>query len=265
MSNRPRSRLFLGVFLASGIASAQAPSSTAGASAPAAASEHETAESDEWSIYDTRFLVVAERLFGLYSISGTQDVKDERGQRHVTDFSTTQANVLYSESFDRILLVNPMAVSHLSLHGVVWRRVTLGGGIGYAYDSGQAQTQGGPEQNAPQLSLVFIGPKIGYLLAIVPGVSIWLRGGVTYYTEKTEQHNEGFDFEGRQSGTYVGLDPMFVFSPIPHVGFLAGPIVDVGLFGSQFTKTTDMNGTRGITGDLKWNQFAVAAGVAVLL
>jgi hypothetical protein len=54
---------------------------------------------------------------------------------------------------------------------------------------------------------------------------------------------------------------MFVLSPIPHVGIMFGPTIDVGLSGTRKLEPT--NGEPDV--DVKVSNFGLQAGIALML
>jgi hypothetical protein len=68
----------------------------------------------------------------------------------------------------------------------------------------------------------------------------------------------------------LSLDPMFVFSPIPHLGFLVGPTVDAALRGNETLDQrpaliSDPNVPPVYDRDFRLSSFGIAAGVALFL
>jgi hypothetical protein len=60
-------------------------------------------------------------------------------------------------------------------------------------------------------------------------IGIWPRGGLTYVSGGSEQ-DDGDEFSSSQLA--LTLEVPFVFVPVPHVAFTAGPTLDLGLSGS---------------------------------
>jgi hypothetical protein len=88
-----------------------------------------------------------------------------------------------------------------------------------------------------------ISPRIGFVVALSPSLAIWAKGGISYASVSF----------GKDPITWteLSLDPMLAFFPIPHVGLLVGPAVDIGLSSSK-------NST-------KLSTYGVSAGLAVFL
>jgi hypothetical protein len=182
--------------------------------------------------------------------------------------SATMVNFLWSNSAVRIAgvnAINPYTMPMLTFHGVVAGGLTIGGGIGYASVSGSHDAGGGTTVDDPTHSAVAVSPRIGYLASMSPTFGIWVKGGITYFSQKEEGTTQVCDtfgcssasYESSISGIAIAIDPMFVLSPVPHVGILFGPTLDIGVSGTMTeTGTADR--------DLTLRNFGAAAGLALL-
>jgi hypothetical protein len=248
---------------------------------PSPPADEETAQVDvpeeaPWAVRDSIFVVAGERLFGLSIVSSTAESGSSSGVFGAPDdseFSATQLNLLYgNNSLDAVGNVNPYATPHLSIHGVVAGGLTLGGSIGFMTTSGEVETteedpfDGSTTTNrsdAPDRSAFIIGPKIGYLVAANSTVAFWLRAGITYFSLAAEESEDGDTFEQSVNGISFSIDPMLVITPIPHVGLMLGPVIDVGLSGKVEAKATG-SFSGDSEADFKFSNFGAAAGLAVL-
>jgi hypothetical protein len=170
---------------------------------------------------------------------------------------------------------NPFAVPFLMLSGVVRGGVTIGGGIGYGSDS---RKQSSDSATTVDLDALVFAPRLGVVTRLGRSFSLWLRGGVTY----SVQHiNSSFGCvqagltpcapqTSNQTDRAVDLsfDPMFVYTPIPHVGLLFGPAVEIGVSGAESVSYSGGGiGTSNSSTDrdMKLSSFGVSAGVALFL
>jgi hypothetical protein len=136
-------------------------------------------------------------------------------------------------------------IPNVTIGGDVTVFFTLGGsGSSETYESnGNTQTTTGPE---PKSTIFGIAPRAGYILHLTDLLSLWLRGGVSFYTatSKTSNTNNGqtttnsFNFD--QLG--LDLDPQLVITPIPHFGFTVGVTGDIPLTGGISESTTVSGG-----------------------
>jgi hypothetical protein len=170
--------------------------------------------------------------------------------------------------------INPFAMPMLSFHGVIGPGVTLGGGIGYAATSGDHETidtstGATMKSDDPKRSAFAFSPKVGYLASFSPVFAIWPRGGITYWSQQSEETASVCDGLGNctdqtvtssLSGVSLDLDFMFVLSPVPHVGIVFGPVADIGVSGTR--KVDPSGGTPDL--DVKVSNFGLAAGIALL-
>jgi hypothetical protein len=126
--------------------------------------------------------------------------------------------------FDYVLIPN------LTLGGDLFVFFTLGGSTTTSV-GGRSVSNDNPSGNA-----FGITPRVGYILGLSEPLSIWLRGGFSFY-------HAGTSAPDNQCGTNpsdttsvnvfgVDIDPQLVISPIPHFAFTAGPALDFGFAGS---------------------------------
>jgi hypothetical protein len=188
--------------------------------------------------------------------------------------SATMVNLLWSNASVDIAgynAVNPYTMPMLTFHGVVAGGLTIGGGIGYASTSGKhdsVSSSGGTVSiDDPTRTAIAFAPRIGYLASFSPTFGIWAKGGITYFSQKSESPpytdcstGPCLTIGGGESsinGVAIALDPMIVLSPVPHVGIIFGPTLDIGVSGT-------MAQTGGADRDLTLSNFGVAAGIALL-
>lgn len=117
---------------------------------------------------------------------------------------------------------NPFDVPRLAFDYFVIDRLSVGGALGYAsINDGEESGEGwGPDSTS---SLLF-SPRAGYALMFSELVGFWPQAGFSYYSvTHDENHNE--------KGLSLTLNLPFVLSPANHLAFLAGPYLDLGLWG----------------------------------
>jgi hypothetical protein len=147
----------------------------------------------------------AERLFGFYL-----DKQNYDGPGAIEGSNdTTVVGIGWS-------LLDPsaiLAIPRFSVDYFLDEHLTLGGSFGIA----AVNTDGGDV-----LGLLFAA-RVGYALRITNAVSFWPRGGLTVATvgDNNDVTVFGLTIEG-----------MFTLAPSDGWAFLAGPLLDLGLFGS---------------------------------
>jgi hypothetical protein len=165
---------------------------------------------------------------------------------------------------------NPFSTPFASLDGVVGPGITFGGGIGYQGDHQELK-----DAQTVDLSAFVVAPRVGFIQEIGKVVSVWLRGGVTYSSQKAVTTQAVCPFSSCGPPTTqafsmldLSVDPTFVFTPFPHLGILLGPTVDVALAGTEtfepIVGNTDPN-SPAITPEREFrlSSFGAAASVAL--
>jgi hypothetical protein len=179
--------------------------------------------------------ISAERLFGFYHDSATVSANN-------TDVTTK------SDSFS--LLTSPIALQGAATWSYGSPRVagdyfvidhlSVGAALGYSHISMDVPGLGGTTTTTSGDSFLF-APRAGWAYMFSDIVGIWPRAGFTYRT-LSAGNNSAHDF------AFTAEVP-FIFTVIPHVGFWAGPTLDLGISGSQsnttgaVTRSVDFNAT----------------------
>jgi hypothetical protein len=163
----------------------------AAAAGPARAQQH-AAPGERASV-----VISAERLFGLTftSESGAPDVTS------ITFFGAGGAE----------LAATPYSIPRLALDYFIDKSLSLGCGLQIAHYS---------PDGADSTTVFGIEPRVGYYARLNQGLSIWPRGGFSYLH---------FDNGGGSYLLALTLEAPFVVSPFPHVAFLGGPALDIGI------------------------------------
>ena len=169
--------------------------------------------------------ISAERLFGFTHDSAKVTQDGNESTASVTHFS---------------LLSSPVSVGGSGNPGFVWggygsprvagdyfviNRLSVGAALGYAHWSASADPAGPVAETTVSGDSFTFAPRVGYWLRFADFVGFWPRGGFTYRTFSADDAS-GHEFA-------LTLEAPFLFTVIPHVGFWAGPTLDLGLTGSQ--------------------------------
>jgi hypothetical protein len=221
----------------------------------------------EWRPSRPGVVITVDRVFGVFSSSGTRSAG-------APDVSETSVNFLGGSPTSSF---NPFAVPLVTVNGIVGPGVTIGGGIGYASDS--RKDGNGPDSKL-EMSSFAVAPRIGGIIDLGSAASLWLRGGITYSSQKYVNTfvcsvsgtgaNETCTQTQKTSVLDFSLDPVFILTPIPHLGILVGPTVDVALSGKEALELptsfpTDPNAPATGDQDFRLSSFGLAAGVALFL
>jgi hypothetical protein len=160
---------------------------------------------------------------GVENISGydaiTTKYEDDRNVE-VTN-STTQFSFLLKTG------------ARVGVHYFFIPHVSLGGSVGYESFSGSVtQPDGGGNYSYDKQtdSRFLLHLKAGYLLALSNSAGFWFRAGPGMNRSST---HPGVSTPHVVTETFwtVGLDVLFVYAPLPVVGFFAGPTGDLSFVG----------------------------------
>lgn len=153
----------------------------------------------------------------------------------------------------------------LSLDFFVVESVSVGGSLLYATSSGETEV-GSTSADTGTTTTFAIAPRVGYAMAFDETFSLWPRAGITYFSHATETPGSGSGATKTPgsttttSGLALTVEAMVGISPIEHFAILAGPYVDYGLSGTtkmepdsgssteEDTKVTSYGLTVGILG-----------------
>ena len=116
----------------------------------------------------------------------------------------------------------------------------------------------------PSVTVLAFAPRIGYAMALTPLIAFWPRGGITYYSiksERTSQPPTPVTTKNTISGVGLNLEPMFVFSPADHFGIIAGPVIDIPLSGTSSSTQTPRARNPGPDDKIKFANYGITVGL----
>ncbi len=141
-------------------------------------------------------------------------------------------------------------VPRLAVDFTILRNLTLGTSLAFAVGLGgvHREERTSPtvdaktdrDGRAPQSMMLGFAPRLGYVIHGTPHLAFWARAGLSFYANSSkseETSNLGVTSTSRVSDALFSLDvdPLLVWSPIPHVMVMAGPLLNVSLSGSHDT------------------------------
>jgi hypothetical protein len=204
------------------------------------------------------FIISADRLFQLFAWDNW--TRDQLGgglgggvrSATVTD-NQTFFSFFYGQSpnpgVDRFF-----TVPRVGLDYTIIDRLTLGGDLVLVFSVGgshkteidftNGQTNSTSNDN-PGILGFGVAPRVGYILGLSDLFSLWLRGGVSYYVISSKQTIDINPVTTRTDTINqfaIDLEPQFVLTPIPHVGFTAGIDMDIPITGG-ISQDTNAGGT----------------------
>jgi hypothetical protein len=163
------------------------------------------------------FAITGEELTGFTTESSKYDDVTDRAET----VNTTRFNLALSNG------------ARIGVHYFYWSRVSLGGTLGFASEDGSASV---PDNNGTYTddrqadTTLWVLPKIGYLLPFSDKAGFWFRGGPGLH--RTHVHPARYNaWQQTETHWLLEVDALFVFTPVPVVGLLVGPVGDLGLIG----------------------------------
>jgi hypothetical protein len=190
------------------------------------------------------FILSADRLLPLFSFTSVSQVAPGAPGPGVSKVTNTDAQTALSFfqggtpplqtffTFPRVGL-DYVLIPNVTIGGDLLFYTTLGGHHTTETDltNGSSTT----DTTASGSMLTFgIAPRGGYILPLSELFSLWLRGGLFFYTSsvKTPEGAAGTMTEStNQFG--IDLDPQLVFTPIPHFGITGGLTADIPIAGGH--------------------------------
>src|SRR5688500_16410359 len=127
----------------------------------------------------SRFVLSAERLFGLSFTSETQEAPAPSG---APDVETTSTNIGLGTNFG---LISPYVQPQFGFDVFVIDHLSVGAALSYWQVSGE-QEQGDESQDLPEFALFRVTPRVGYGMMFNDILGLWARGGLTYFNFSTE-------------------------------------------------------------------------------
>ena len=199
-------------------------------------------------------MISAERLFGLDVSHSSQDIAGGTIERDQTHFGLALAPLAPNP--------NPYLLPRLAFDFAIIDGLAVGGSLGFGL--GEADVG----NSKPSYSTFLIAPRIGYVLGLTKPISLWLRGGLTYFNLTSHADPSVLPPNTDRSVTLWGLslnlEPTLMISPIEHVAFTAGVLIDLPLAGKQSTETRAGSVTTTTSADFTFRNFGLVGGLVVL-
>jgi hypothetical protein len=202
-----------------------------------------------------QFIISADRLFQLFAYDNWS-YADFQNQGNGVKSSTTSVNesslsILYGNTATQVERF--YTVPRAGFDYVIVPNVTLGGNLIAVFSLGGSTKQETDftdgtnrtfSQDNPSIVGFGIAPRAGYVLNLSDMFSLWLRGGISWYTASTKSTTGNGNVHITDNVNQFGFDlePQLVFHPIPHVGFTAGIYADIAPIGGR-SVDTNTNGT----------------------
>lgn len=215
-------------------------------------------------------IISADRLVPLFAYNVNKFEEDAGG-------GLTRTNTSSQPSFSILPNVNSSVlgagnfynIPRVSLDYAVIQNLTIGGSVILAFTvGGSNETKAGTTSvsvDAPSQTLFGIAPRIGYTVHLTDLFTFWPRGGFGFYTYSSKSTNndrgQSFTSTTSQNQFAINLEPVFAITPIPHVFFILGPVIDIPITGTR--KTEQQQGGTTVTTSNSASQFhfGITAGL----
>jgi hypothetical protein len=204
-----------------------------------------------------QFIISADRLWPLFAYSHTSEDEPTPTGVEKNTVTSNQSSMAFFYGFaannNDLFFTVPrvgfdyVVVPNVTIGGEIVLFFTLGGSTGTETDFTNGSTTT-TSTDSPSTTLFGIAPRAGYIFSLSPVFSLWLRGGVSYYTvsQKTTENNGNGNNQITTTNSHhvfsFDIDPQFVITPWAHMGFTAGVTMDIGAFGGHSTEV-DSGGT----------------------
>jgi hypothetical protein len=212
---------------------------------------------------DGQVILSAERLFGL---TFTKIATEDGATGDKQTLSRTNVALLWpSQSLTG--LSSPYEIPRVAVDVVVASGITLGGSVGFISGTGTTKTEARgvtEERDAPRITVFAFSPRVGYALPLSDQFAFWPRAGVTYFSLSQESKSTGANPTTRTTtvhGLGVDLEAMFVYTPVPHFGITACPVVDLPLSGSSSSETLPSTGPNPPDDKVRFTNFGLTLGL----
>jgi len=204
------------------------------------------------------FIISADRLMPLFSYEDVSQADLIPGGLPANETSQTTTNTSSSLSLLYGTPANPVeqfyVYPRIGFDYVLLPNVTVGGNLIAVFSLGGSQTTETDYTNGmtdkvttpnPSVTGFGVAPRGGYILPLTDMFSLWLRGGFSYFVGSSKTTNPDNSTDTASVNQFaLDLEPQFVFTPFPHIGFTAGLDVDIPIAGGHGVEH-DANGTKG--------------------
>ncbi|MDB4945714.1 MAG: hypothetical protein JWP97_5248 [Labilithrix sp.] len=220
-----------------------------------------------------QLIVTADRLMPLLGYSRESVDRTQNNNVDVTE-SDSSVSVALLIGREPSITVNPHTIPRIAFDYAVIPHLTIGGalvlGLGLGGSHKVVTTTNGSEatqsSDAPTVTALGIAPRVGYVLPLTSTLAFWPRAGFAFYSlssKSTADDGKGKTSSSRTTDTALSLDldPQFVFAPMQHFFFHAGPIANIPLTGKRSTTTSEGGTAVEVSNDLHIFHIGLSAGL----
>jgi hypothetical protein len=217
------------------------------------------------SLSGGQIVLSADRLFGLsFSSMSTEDQAGGKQTQSRTNIALLWPPVT------ALGYASPYQIPRASLDFIVPGGVSVGGSLGFITGSGTNKTEaanGGAsvERDAPSSTILTFAPRVGYALGLAPSIVFWPRGGITYYSIKSDSTTtlgaNSIETKTTLSGLGLNLEANVVLFLADHFGIVGGPMLDIPLSGTASTETSPQVGAAQPDTKVKFSNYGLSIGL----
>ncbi len=193
------------------------------------------------------------------------------GVENVTGFDATTVkyndatNVEITNSTTQLSLLLKTG-ARIGVHYFIIPQVSLGGSLGYESFSGsvtQPDVGGSYSQDKQTDSVFLLRFRAGYLLPLSNTAGFWFRAGPG--VNRTSSHPDVLTpYVVTETFWTVGLDILFVYAPVPVVGFFAGPTGDLSFVGRHSEDNYGPNNNLSYSHSGSYRQLGADLGIMAM-
>ena len=220
-------------------------------------------------------VVSADRLMPLFSYDREQVTTHFPNATTTDTVDQSSFSLLWGGGSTLTSPVRPFTSPRIGVDYTISDGFTVGGSLAWTTTLGgttSSQEQAGPTTSTtsygtPSFSVFGLAPRVGYVFGLGDRFSFWPRGGLSYFWGGTSAPNANNTRRHEVSYSLWALDlePLFAFTPVPHVAVVGGPVLDVPLSGG--IKDTIVAGSSSATTSRDYSSlhFGLTLGLAVYL
>ncbi len=231
--------------LAAALVAARTASAQAAAPAGAFGDEHQA-------------ILSVDRLMPLFAYENQKQTNDDRStdSHTVTSMSFVTHGIAYNTFYN---------IPRFAFDYTVWSHLTVGGSIFVSFQLGNSTTHTDPNgvsvtNDNSKITYWGLAPRVGYILQLSDLFAFWPRGGFSFNDASTSiPVRNGPSESATLTQWALDLEPIFVITPVQHVGFTIGGAIDIPFAGSISATT----GGTTVSLDQSQFHFGITGGMLV--
>ncbi len=224
-----------------------------------------------------QLIISADRLFPLFSYTSSSETEHpNNNETRTTSNHGSSFVLLLGNEPQAPTVINPHTLPRAAVDFTVIDRLTVGGdlvigfGLGGSHkvEDDQGGTTRSTSTDAPTVTIIGIGPRVGYVLPLNDWLAFWPRGGISFYSirvKSVETPNNPNQPETTTTNSAtvfsIDLDPQLVIVPTQHFFFTGGLLMNIPLGGSLKSETSTGGTTTSVSNDFSIFHFGLEVGL----